>query len=140
MMKLALMRAATGKEELPLLQRLSSLELPASEIAAQINASQSSSNRHISTSTAQGRLRESKIKSSQIKLYLSHSLNTRVEIIRSPTRVSQIHSDWNQKSPIWGPDQRTVFHRSNVHCSCFLAQESIFFLLVSFSSVFFAEI
>ena len=60
-MKLALMRTATGKEdpELPLLQRISSLELPASEIAAQINASQSSSNRHISTSTVQRRLRES---------------------------------------------------------------------------------
>ena len=44
----ALMRTATGKEdsELPLLLRISSLELPASEIAAQINASQSSSNRH----------------------------------------------------------------------------------------------
>ena len=36
-----------------------SLELPASEIAAQINASQSSSNRHISTSTVQRRLCES---------------------------------------------------------------------------------
>ena len=61
MMKLALMRTATGKEdsELPLLQRISSLELPASEIAAQINASQSSSNRHISTSTVQRRQRES---------------------------------------------------------------------------------
>ena len=48
MMKLALMRTATGKKdpELPLLQRISSLELPASEIAAQINASQSYSNRH----------------------------------------------------------------------------------------------
>ena len=61
MMKLALMRTATGMEdpELPLLQRINSLELPASEIAAQINASQSSSNRHISTSTVQRRLRES---------------------------------------------------------------------------------
>ena len=60
-MKVALMRTATGKvdPELPLLQRISSLELPASEIAAQINASQSSSNRHISTSTVQRRLRES---------------------------------------------------------------------------------
>ena len=58
MMKLAVMRTATGKEdpELPSLQRISSLELPASEIAAQINAS---SNRHISTSTVQRRLRES---------------------------------------------------------------------------------
>ena len=61
MMKLALMRTATGKEdpELPLLQRISSLELLTSEIAAQINASHSSSNRHISTSTVQRRLRES---------------------------------------------------------------------------------
>ena len=61
MMKLALMRTTTGKEEpeLPLLQRISSLELPASEIGAQINASQNSSNRHISTSTVQRRLCES---------------------------------------------------------------------------------
>jgi hypothetical protein len=42
MMKLALMRTTTGKEdpELPLLQRICSLELPDSEIAAQINASE----------------------------------------------------------------------------------------------------
>ena len=60
MMELALMRTATGKEdpELPLLQRISSLELTAPQIAAQIKASHSSSNRHISTSTVQ-RLRES---------------------------------------------------------------------------------
>ena len=61
MMKLALMRSATRKEdqELPLLQRISSLELTAFQIAAQINASQSSSNRHTSTSTVQRRLHES---------------------------------------------------------------------------------
>jgi hypothetical protein len=61
MMKLVLMRTATGKEdpELPLLQRIRSLELPASENAAQINALQSSCNRHISTSTVQRRPRES---------------------------------------------------------------------------------
>ena len=61
MMKLALMRTATGKEdpELPLMQRISSLELTAPQTAAQINASQSSSNRHISTSTVQRGLRES---------------------------------------------------------------------------------
>jgi hypothetical protein len=49
--KLALMRTTTGNEdpELPLLQRISSLELTA----------QSSSNRHISTSTVKRRLRES---------------------------------------------------------------------------------
>ena len=60
MMKLALMRTATGKEdpELPLLQWISSLDLPASEIASQINASRSL-RRHISTSTVQRRLRES---------------------------------------------------------------------------------
>jgi hypothetical protein len=42
MMKLALRRTVTGKEdpELPLLQRVSSLELPASEIAAQKSASE----------------------------------------------------------------------------------------------------
>ena len=59
MMKLAEMRTATGKEdpELPLLQRISSLELPASEIAA--SASQSSSNRYISITTVQRRLHES---------------------------------------------------------------------------------
>jgi hypothetical protein len=47
MMKLALMRTATGMEdpELTLLQRIRSLELPASEIATQINALQSLSNR-----------------------------------------------------------------------------------------------
>ena len=40
MMKLALMRTTTGKEdpELPLLQGVSSLELTAPQIAAQINA------------------------------------------------------------------------------------------------------
>jgi hypothetical protein len=61
MMKLALRRIATGKEdpELPLLQRISSLELTTPQTAAQINVSQSSSNRHISTSTIQRRLCES---------------------------------------------------------------------------------
>ena len=55
------MSTATGKEdqELPLLQRVSSLELSASEIATQINALQRSSNKHISTSTVQRRLCES---------------------------------------------------------------------------------
>jgi hypothetical protein len=61
LIKLALMRTATGKEdpELPLLQRIHSLELPASEIAGEINVSLSSSNRHISTSSVQRRLCES---------------------------------------------------------------------------------
>ena len=61
MMKLAHMRTFTGKEDpdLPLLERIRSIDLPASEITAQINDSQSSSNRHISTSTVQRSLRES---------------------------------------------------------------------------------
>ena len=42
----------------PLLQRISSLELTAPQIVAQINASQSSSNRHISTTTGQRSRRE----------------------------------------------------------------------------------
>ena len=61
MMKLSLMRTATGKED-PELFRVTNLrnrELTAPQIAAQINASQSSSNRHISTSTVQRRLCES---------------------------------------------------------------------------------
>ena len=60
MMKLTLMRTTTGKEdpELPLLQRISSFELTAPQIAAQINASQLT-DRHISTSTVQRGLRDS---------------------------------------------------------------------------------
>ena len=53
-----------------------------------------------------------------------------------PHRISQIHGGWNQKCQIWNPDQRTNFHQSNVHCSCFLAQASLFFLLVSLVVVF----
>ena len=60
MMKQALMRTTTGKEEpeLTLLQRISSLELPASEIAAQINDSKSSRDTAQHT-TVQKRLCES---------------------------------------------------------------------------------
>ena len=50
MMKMALMGIATGKED---------PWLPASELAAQVNASKGSSNRHILTSTVQRRLLES---------------------------------------------------------------------------------
>jgi hypothetical protein len=55
MMKLSLMRTATRDEdpEFPLLQGISSFELTASQIAAQANTLQSSSNRNISTSTVQ---------------------------------------------------------------------------------------
>ena len=55
MMKLALLRTATGKEdpELPLLQRISSLELTTSDCSS--NKCFSSWNRHISTLTVQRR-------------------------------------------------------------------------------------
>ncbi|CDQ94806.1 unnamed protein product [Oncorhynchus mykiss] len=54
------MRTGKGRKDsdLPVLQRISSLELTAPQIAAKINASHSSSNRHI-TSTVQRRLCES---------------------------------------------------------------------------------
>ena len=55
--------------------------------------------------------------------------------------VSQRHGGWNQKiSTLDSSDQRTDFQRSKVHCSCFLAQASLFLLLVSFGSGFFAAI
>ena len=55
--------------------------------------------------------------------------------------VSQRHGGWIPKNAnLKSSDQRTDFHRSNVHCSCFLAQASLFFLLVSFSSGFLAAI
>ena len=92
--------------ELPLLQR-SSLELPASEIAAQINNSLSSSNRNISTATVRG------------------------ECVNEAFMVELLKRNHYQ---------RTHFLWSNAHCSCFLAQASLFLLLVSFSSGFFAEI
>ena len=62
MMNLALMRTTTGKEdpESPLLQRISSLEITAPRKLQPLKkTSQSSSNRHISTSTVQKRLRDS---------------------------------------------------------------------------------
>jgi hypothetical protein len=51
MMKLALMRTATGEEdpELLLLQKISSLLLPTSEIAAQINASEFKKQAHLTS-------------------------------------------------------------------------------------------
>ena len=64
MMKLALMRTATGKEDL----EFSAAEDKfirvncTSKIAAQNNASQSLSNKHISTSTVQRRLRETSLR------------------------------------------------------------------------------
>ena len=66
---------------------------------------------------------------------------THAEIIRSPTRC--LTKTWRLEpkiSHLDSSDQRTDFLRSYVHCSCFLAQASLFFMLVSFCSGFFAAI
>ena len=59
---------------------------------------------------------------------------TLAEIIRSPTL--HLTKTWRSKTKI----SQFGLHRSNVHCLCFLVQASLFFLLVSFSSGFFAAI
>ncbi|CDQ85510.1 unnamed protein product [Oncorhynchus mykiss] len=60
-----------------------------------------------------------------------HCETTHAEIIRSPTlRLTKTR---RLEPKISNLDQRTDFHWSNVHCSCFLAQASFFLLCVSFS-------
>ena len=114
MMKLALMRTATGKEdpESPLLQRISSLELPASEIAAQINASQSSSNRHISTSTVQRRLLESGLHS---RIAAKKPL---LKVTNNKKRLAWVkkHEQWTLdwwKSVLWSDESKFLIFGSN---------------------------
>ena len=114
-MKLALMRTATGKEdpELPLLQRISSIELPASEIAAQINASQSSSNRHISTSTVQKRLCESGLHGRIVvkKPLLKDTNKKRLALAKK-------HEQWTLdrwKSVLWSDESKFEMIGSNRH-------------------------
>ena len=116
MINLALMRTATGKEEpeLPLLQRIRSLELPVSEIAAQINASQSSSNRQISTSTVQRRLRESCLRG-QIA-----AKNPLLKDTNNKKRLAwaKKHEKWTLdrgKSVLWADESKFVIFGSN-HC------------------------
>ena len=66
---------------------------------------------------------------------------THDEIICSPTlRLTKTQQLAPKISNLDSSDQRTDFHCSNAHCLCFLAQESLFLLLVSFSSHFFAAI
>ena len=63
--------------------------------------------------------------------------NTHAEIIRSPTlRLIKTQRFEPKISNLDSSDQRIDLHRSNVHCSSFLAQASLFLLLVSFSSGF----
>uniref|UniRef100_A0A674BRR1 F-box and WD repeat domain containing 4 n=1 Tax=Salmo trutta TaxID=8032 RepID=A0A674BRR1_SALTR len=66
---------------------------------------------------------------------------THAEIICSPT-LHLTKTRWLEPniSNLDSSEQRTDFHLSNAHCSCFLAHASLFFLLVSFSSGFFAAV
>ena len=54
------------------------------------------------------------------------------ELIRSPTLSIIKIWRWEPKRSKLDSRQRTDFDPSNVHCSCFLAQASLFLLLVSF--------
>ena len=115
MIKLDLMRIATGNEdpELPLLQRLCSLELTAPQIAAQTNASQSSSNRHISTSTVQRRLCESGLHGwiAAKKPLLKDTNKKRLALAK---KNKQWTLDWG-KFFLWSDESKYVIFGSNWH-------------------------
>ena len=64
---------------------------------------------------------------------------THAEIIHSPTlHLTKTRRLEPNNSNLDSSDQRTDFHQSNVHCSCFLVQASLFLSWVCFSSGFFA--
>ena len=84
-----------------------------------------------------------------VKCALNSKLITESVTSKAPphhyTSSSMLHSGKTQRlepkiSDLDSSDQSTDFHRSNVRCSCFLAQASLFLLLVSFNSGFFAAI
>ena len=117
-MQLALMRTATGKEapELPLLHRISSLEFPAPEIATQINASQISRNRHISTSTVQRRLHESGLHGwIAAKKPLLKNTNKKKRLAWAK-KHEQSTLDW-WKSVLWSDESKCNIFGSNL-CLC----------------------
>ena len=109
-----IMRTDTENEdpELLLLQRTSSLELPASEIAAQINASQSSSNRHISTSTVQRRLHESGLHG---RIYAKKPLLKHTNKMKRLVWANK-HEQWTidlSKSVLWSDESKLEIFGSN---------------------------
>ena len=112
-MKLSLMRITTGKEEpeLPLLQRKTLLELQASEIAAQINPSQSSINTHISTSTVQ-RLRESGLHGwIAVKKQLLKDTNNKKRLAWAKKHEQWTLDCW--KSVLWSNESKFEIFGSN---------------------------
>ena len=115
-MKLALMRTTTEMEdpEIPLLQRIRSLELPDSETAAQINVSQSSSNRQISTSTVQRRMHESGLHGwIAAKKPLLKDTNKK-KILSWAKKHKQWTLDW-WKSVLWSDEFKFEIFGSNRH-------------------------
>ena len=116
MMKLDLMRTTTGKEdpELLLLQRISTLELTPPQIAAQIAASQSSGNRHISTSTVQRILRESGLNGRiAAKKPLLKDNNNKKRLVWAK-KHKQWTLDW-RKSVLWSDESKYEIFVSNSH-------------------------
>ena len=57
-----------------------------------------------------------------------------------PFTYSASHKDTEIGTKNLNQAKARNFHQSKLHCSCFLAQASLFFFLVSFSSGFFAAI
>ena len=113
MRKLAFMGTAKWMD-LPLLQRLSSLELPASEFADQINASQSSSNRHISPSAVQRRLRESGLHGwIAAKKPLLKNTNRKKRLAWAKKHEQWILDRW--KSVLWSDKSKRAIFGSNHH-------------------------
>jgi hypothetical protein len=107
MMKLSLMRNATGKEE--------------PEIAAQIDASQSSSNRHISTSTVQRRLHESGLHGRiAVKKPLLKETNNNKRLT-----WAKKHEQWTLdlwKSVLWSDESKFEIFGSNL---CVFVRRSV---------------
>jgi hypothetical protein len=77
----------------------------------------------------------------EFNAHLTSMVTKHVEIISSPTLILT-KTQWLEPkiSNLDSSDQRTDFHRSNVHCSCFFTQASLFLSLVSFSSGLIAAI
>ena len=98
MMKLALMKTATGKgdPDLPLLQRISSLELPASDILQpKYMFHRVQVNRHISTATVQKKLCEPGL----------HGLIAAKKTLLKDTNNNKKRLAWAKKHEQWTLDQ-----------------------------------
>jgi hypothetical protein len=93
------------------LMRISSFELTAPQVAAQINSSRSSSNRHNSTSTVQRRLRESGLhgRIAANKPLVKDTNNNKS--LLGPRRAMNIINTW--KSVLWSDESKFEIFGSN---------------------------